>query len=161
MQKFDHDEVRTVVEAPPEAVWEVIADITRMPQLSPEVVESRWVDGATEATVGARFVAKSKFSRGPAIGNKPVITAVDATRRISWSRTEPFGGTVEWTYELTPHADGTEVIESYRAIEPVSRLGWVLIGFFSTKDRAAVQRAGMEETLRRLKEVVESPARAS
>jgi len=125
MQKFDHDEVRTVVEAPPEAVWEVIADITRMPQLSPEVVESRWLDGATEATVGARFVAKSKFSRGPAIGNKPVITAVDANRRISWSRTEPFGGTVEWTYELTPHADGTEVIESYRAIEPVSRFGWV------------------------------------
>lgn len=160
MQKFDHDEVRTVVAAPPEAVWEVIADITRMPELSPEVVECRWLDGATEATVGARFVAKNKFSRGPAIGNKPVITAVDANRRISWSRTEPFGGTVEWTYELAPHADGTEVIESYRAIEPVSRFGWVIIGFFSTKDRAALQRAGMEETLRRLKEVVEAPARA-
>lgn len=160
MQKFDHDEVRTVVAAPPEAVWEVIADITRMPELSPEVVECRWLDGATEATVGARFVAKNKFSRGPAVGNKPVITAVVANRRISWSRTEPFGGTVEWTYELVRHADGTEVIESYRALEPVSRFGWVIIGFFSTRERAALQRAGMEETLRRLKDVVEAPALA-
>lgn len=160
MQKFDHDEVRTVVAAPPEAVWEVIADIARMPELSPEVVEWRWLDGATEATVGARFVAKNKFSRGPAVGNKPVITAVEPNRRIAWSRTEPFGGTVEWTYELVPHAAGTEVIESYRAAKPVSRFGWVIIGFFSTKDRAAVQRAGMEETLRRLKEVVEATAHA-
>jgi uncharacterized protein YndB with AHSA1/START domain len=160
MQNFDHDEVRMVVAAPAEAVWNVVADITRMPELSPEVVECRWLDGATEPTVGARFVAKNKFSRGPALPNKPVITAAEPNRRISWSRTEPFGGTVEWTYELLPHTEGTEVVESYRAIKPVSRFGWVIIGFFSSKDRAALQRAGMEQTLRRLKEVVEAPASA-
>ena len=154
-QTFDHDEVRLVIAAPPQAVYDVIADITRMPELSPEVVDCRWLGGATEPVVGARFKARNKFSRGPAIGNKPVITAVEPGRRISWSRTEPFGGTVEWTYEFHPHPQGTEVVESYRTIEPVSRFGWWIIGTFSSKERAKLQRAGMEQTLERLKSVVE------
>jgi uncharacterized protein YndB with AHSA1/START domain len=156
MQTFDHDEVRLVMKATPEHVYDVIADVTRMPELSPEVVECRWLHGATGPQVGARFVARNKFTRGPAVGNKPVITAVDPGRRIAWSRTEPFGGTVEWTYEFLPHPDGTEVVESYRTIKPVSRIGWLIIGTFSSKDRQSLQRAGMTETLGRLRDVVES-----
>jgi hypothetical protein len=158
MQQFDHDEVRLVIAAPPEALYAVIADISRMGELSPEVVSCRWLDGATEPVVGARFAARNKFSRGPAIGNKCVITAVEPGRKISWSRTEPFGGTVEWTYEFLPHAEGTEVVESYRALKPVSRFGWVIIGFFSSKERANVQREGMQRTLERLRDAVGSNA---
>lgn len=158
MQTFDHDEVRLVMNAAPEAVYDVIADVTRMPKLSPEVIECRWLDGATGPEVGARFAARNKFTRGPAVGNKPVITAVDPGRRISWSRTEPFGGTVEWTYEFLPHPEGTEVVESYRALKPVSRIGWLIISAFSSKDRRGVQRAGMEQTLERLRDVVEENA---
>ena len=154
-QTFEHDEVRLVMAAPPEAIYEVIADIARMPELSPEVVSCRWLDGATEPVVGARFAARNKFSRGPAIGNKPAITDVEPGRKISWSRTEPFGGTVEWTYEFLPHPDGTEVVESYRTIKPVSRFGWVIISFFSSKERAKLQRTGMEQTLQRLRALVE------
>jgi uncharacterized protein YndB with AHSA1/START domain len=155
-QTFDHDEVRLVMAAPPEAIYEVVADVTRMREFSPEVVESRWLDGATGPAVGARFRTRNKFSRGPAIGNKSVVTAVEPGRKISWSRTEPFGGTVEWTYELLPHPEGTEVVESYRALKPVSRFGWVIIGFFSSKERAKLQRAGMEQTLERLRAHVEA-----
>jgi uncharacterized protein YndB with AHSA1/START domain len=155
-QTFDHDEVRLVMAAPPEVVYELVADVTRMPEFSPEVTECRWLDGATGPAVGARFAARNKFSRGPAVGNKPVITAVEPGRRISWSRTEPFGGTVEWTYELLPHAEGTEVVESYRALKPVSRFGWVIISLFSSKDRRGVQRAGMEQTLQRIRAHVEA-----
>lgn len=155
-QTFDHDEVRLVIAAPPDAVYEAVADVTRMPEFSPEVIECRWLDGATGPAVGARFAARNKFTRGPAVGNKPVITAVDPGRLISWSRTEPFGGTVEWTYEFLPHAEGTEVVESYRAVKPVSRIGWVIIGTFSSKDRRSLQRAGMEETLQRLRSSLEA-----
>jgi hypothetical protein len=155
-QRFDSDEVRLVMAAPPEAIYDVIADVTRMREFSPEVVESKWVGGATGPAVGAKFKTKNKFSRGPAIGNTSVVTAVEPGRKISWSRTEPFGGTVEWTYEFLPHADGTEVVESYKALVPVSRFGWVIISFFSSKDRAKLQRAGMEQTLQRLKAHVEA-----
>jgi hypothetical protein len=90
--------------------------------------------------------------------NKPVITAVEPGRLIRWSRTEPFGGTVEWTYEFLPHPDGTEVVESYRATKPVSRIGWLIIGFFAGPDRRGQVRAGMEQTLQRIRSAVESPA---
>src|SRR5688572_14580311 len=155
-QTFDHDEVRLVMAAPPEAIYALVADVTRMPEFSPEVTECRWLDGATGPAVGARFAARNKFTRGPAVGNKPVITAVDPGRLISWSRTEPFGGTVEWTYELLPHEEGTEVVESYRAVKPVSRFGWLIIGAFSSKDRRKVQRDGMEQTLQRIRAHVEA-----
>jgi uncharacterized protein YndB with AHSA1/START domain len=155
-QTFDHDEVRLVMAAPAEKIYDLVADPTRMHEFSPEVVGCTWLDGATEPVVGARFKAKNKFSKGPAIGNKCVITAVEPDRKISWSRTEPFGGTVEWSYELLPHADGTEVVESYRALKPVSRFGWVIISFFSSKERAKVQRAGMEQTLDRIRAHVEA-----
>jgi polyketide cyclase/dehydrase/lipid transport protein len=163
MQTFDHDEVRLVMAAAPQDVYELIADVTRMSEFSPEIVSCRWVRGATGPAVGARFLARNKFARGPATFNLPVITALDPGRRVSWSRREPFGGTVEWTYEFLPHADGTEVVESYRALKPVSRTGWLIIGTMASKDRKGQQRAGMEETLQRIKAHVEStkPSAAS
>ena len=85
-----------------------------------------------------------------------MITALEPGRKVSGTRTEPFGGTVEWTYEFLPHAQGTEVVESYKALVPVSRFGWVIITFFSSPDRARVQREGMERTLERIRAHVES-----
>jgi uncharacterized protein YndB with AHSA1/START domain len=159
MQALDHDDVRMVMAAPPHTLYELIADVTRMPEFSPEIVECRWLDGATGPAVGARFAARNKFTRGPSAVNKPVITALEADRIVSWSRTEPFGGTVEWTYQFHPHEDGTEVVESYRVIKPVTRTGWMIIGFFASRDRRAQLRAGMEETLQRIRATVEaSPA---
>jgi hypothetical protein len=158
MQNLDFDQVRLVMAASPGTVHALIADVTRMPEFSPEVVECRWLDGATGPAVGARFAARNKFRRGPSAVNKPVITALEPDRRIAWSRTEPFGGTVEWTYELLPHADGTEVVESYRVTKPVTRIGWLIIGAMAGHDRRSQLHAGMEQTLQRIRAVVESPA---
>jgi Polyketide cyclase / dehydrase and lipid transport len=158
MQTLDHDEVRLTMAAAPAAVHALVADVTRMPELSPEIVECHWLGAATGPAVGARFAARNKFSRGPSAVNKPVITALEPDRLISWSRTEPFGGTVEWTYEFLPHAHGTEVVESYRVTKPVSRIGWWIIGAMASRDRRGQLRAGMEQTLQRIREVVESNA---
>jgi hypothetical protein len=128
-----------------------------MPEFSPEIVWCRWLDGATGPGVGARFAARNKFRRGPSAVNKPVITGLQAGRLISWSRTEPFGGTVEWTYEFLPHADGTEVVESYRVTKPVSRIGWLIIGAMASRDRRGQLHAGMQQTLQRIRSVAESP----
>lgn len=85
------------------------------------------------------------------------MTVVEPGRTVAWSRTEPFGGTVEWTYGFLPHEDGTEVVESYRFHKPVSRFGWMIISTFDPGDRKAKLRAGMQETLERIKAVAESP----
>ena len=159
-QPLDADEVRVVVAAPPQEVFGLVADVTRMPEFSPELLECRWLDGATGPVVGARFTARNKAARGPSWGNKPVITALEPGRSISWARSEPFAGTVEWSYRFEPVDEGTEVIESYRVTRPITRLGWLVITTMSPGDRRAQMRAGMEETLRRLKSTAEASTRS-
>ncbi|HAS09465.1 MAG TPA: SRPBCC family protein, partial [Acidimicrobiaceae bacterium] len=43
------------IAAPPQRVWELISDITRMGEWSPETTGGKWLKGATGPAVGARF----------------------------------------------------------------------------------------------------------
>ena len=159
MQQLDRDEVTAHIEAPPEVVYELVADVTRTPEFSPEIRRCTWLDGATGPAVGARFVAVNQVPRRPAWRNRPVVTAVEPGRRFAFARTEPFGGTVEWTYRFEPEGTGTRVTESYEVTKPVSRVGWFLIGgLFGRKDRRADLRQGMTQTLERMKAAAEAEA---
>ena len=156
MQTLDRDSVSLYMEAPPETVYELVADVTRMPEFSPEIRRCSWLDGATGPAVGARFGAVNKVQRGPAWTNKPVVTVVEPGRAFAFARTEKFGGTVEWTYRFEPERSGTNVIESYEVTRPISRIGWFIIGgLFGRKNRAADLRAGMQQTLERVRAVAE------
>lgn len=53
-------------------------------------------------------------------------------------------------------ADGTLVTESYEVIAPVSRMGWFVIGaFYGCRDRRAELKDGMNQTLQRLRDLVQ------
>jgi len=81
---------------------------------------------------------------------------VEPGRAFAFARTEKFGGTVEWTYRFEPERSGTNVIESYEVTRPISRIGWFIIGgLFGRKNRAADLRAGMQQTLERVRAVAE------
>ena len=43
------------IDAPPDKVWGLVSDITKMGEYSPEVIEAEWIDGATGPAVGARY----------------------------------------------------------------------------------------------------------
>ena len=157
IQRLHHDGVTLRMQANVETIYPLVADVTRTPEFSPEIVECRWLDGATGPAVGARFKARNKMPNRPAFSNKPVVTVVDHGRTFAFERTEPFGGTVEWRYDFEPDGDGTVVTESYTVTKPVSPFGWFIIGgLFGRKDRQADLHAGMEHTLERLRAVVES-----
>jgi hypothetical protein len=156
IQDFDTDTVSLRMRARPEEIYALVSDVTRTPEYSPEVTRCTWLDGATGPAVGARFKAVNKMPNRPAFSNKPVVTVADPGREFAFSRTEPFGGTVVWRYTFEPDGDGTLVTESYETTEPVSRFGWFIIGvLFGRKDRRADLRSGMEESLRRIRAVVE------
>jgi hypothetical protein len=159
IQDLDHDSTSLRMEAPPEAVYAVIADIGRTPELSPEILECTWLDGATEMAVGARFKAKNKVPNRAAWHNKPVVIVVEPGQQLSWARTEPFGGTVEWTYRFEPDGAGTLVTESYAVTKKMGWIGWFIIGtLFARKDRRTDLRHGMQQTLERLRTIVEHEA---
>lgn len=46
-QQLDHDEVSLQIEAKPEMLYDIVADVTRTPELGPEIVRYTWLDGAT------------------------------------------------------------------------------------------------------------------
>jgi hypothetical protein len=156
IQDLDHDNVSLHMHARPDEVYALVADVTRTPEFSPEILECTWLDGATGPAVGARFKARNKVPNRPAWNNKPVVTVVEPGRQFSFARTEPFGGTVEWTYRFEPDGDGTLVTESYDVTKRLGRVGWIIIGgLFARKDRRADLRAGMEQTLQRMRATVE------
>jgi hypothetical protein len=157
-QHLDHDRVSMHMNTRPDDVYAIVADVTRTPEFSPEILKCEWLDGATEANVGARFAARNKVPNRPAWTNKPVVTVVEPGKKFAFARTEKFAGTVEWTYEFTPDGDGTLVTESYEMTRPMTPIGWFIIGtVFNRKDRRTDLREGMQQTLQRMRAVVEAP----
>ena len=152
MQTLDHDEVSTVVAAPPEVVYDLVADVTRMPEFSPEITSCRWLDGANGPAVGARFASVNTNARGKSWKNRPVVTAAEPGQAFAVTRSEPFAGTITWRYRFEPVDGGTRVVESYEVEKPVSRIGWFVIErIFGDRDRRTALHAGMRTTLERLK----------
>ena len=84
-QQLDRDEVSLVIDAAPEVLYDLVADVTLTPKLSPEVVSCRWLDGATGPAVGVRFEATNKVGRGPAWKNFPVVTAAVPGREFAFT----------------------------------------------------------------------------
>lgn len=150
-QELTHDSVERYIDASPEVLYDIIADVTRMPELSPEVVACEWIDGATGPTVGARFRARNHAGRGPDWHNTPVVTVADRGREFAFTRTEKSAGTIVWRYVFTREGPGTRVTESYQVTTPVTTLGWFIIGgLYGNKDRRRDLRRGMEQTLQHL-----------
>jgi hypothetical protein len=160
MQTLDRDEVETTVAAPPEVVYAMVADVTRTPEFSPEVVSCRWLDGASGPVVGARFEAVNATAAGKRWKNHPVVTVAEPGREFAFARTERFAGTIAWRYRFEPVDGGTRVVESYEVERPVSRLGWFFIEkIYRAGSRRDELRAGMQTTLERLRAAAETQAR--
>ncbi len=62
-------EVQTWIDASPSRVWEVVSDVDLMPTMSDELQAVEWLDGATAASVGARFVGRNKHESAGGVGD--------------------------------------------------------------------------------------------
>jgi hypothetical protein len=155
-QELTSDTVDRYIEATPVAVYDLIADVTRTPERTPDVVRCVWLDGATGPAVGARFKATNRQGRGPDWNNKPVVTVADPGREFSFTRTEPFAGTILWRHRFEPAGTGTRMYESYEVIKPIRWMGWFIIDtLYGMKDRRAELRASMVQSMDRVAELLE------
>lgn len=163
MQTLGRAEDSIHVEAPPRTVYDLVADVTRTPEYSPEVDEVVWLDDGGPR-VGARFRARNRVppdSRFP-WHNTPIVMAAEPGREFAFARTERFAGTLVWRYRFEPEGTGTRVTESYEIARPVGRIGWFIIGTLGRdRDRMTTMREGLHESLQRLKRVAEADAASS
>jgi uncharacterized protein YndB with AHSA1/START domain len=150
-----HDSVTVHMQATPDAVWELVSDVTRIGELSPETFEGEWVDGATGPAVGARFRGHVKRNqRGPVYWTECRVTDCEPGRVFAFDVLGPGQRVVNsWRYELAATGDGTDVTESYRlADNPLTKLYWAVAG----RARGRTNAKGMQETLERAKAIVEA-----
>lgn len=140
--------VERAVAAPADAVWALVADVTRMCEFSPENTRCEWIGGAKEPVVGAKF--RGTNENGKKKWNT-VATIVDAQPGRSFAFVVKAGplGVARWEYRFDPTANGCRVTETWidQRGFVVRTLGGPVSG---VADRAAHNRSGMETTLERL-----------
>jgi hypothetical protein len=138
-------------------VWDLVSDVTRVGEFSPETFEAEWLGDATGPALGARFRGHvRRNARGPVYWTVCTVTACDPGRSFGFSVRPPGRSTVlnTWRYQLEPGADGgTDVTESFELPSTVpTRLYWLIFG--SARGRGNAN--GMRVTLEKMKAVVES-----
>jgi hypothetical protein len=149
-----HGEVTVHMKATPQAVWELVSDVTKIGRYSPETFEGEWLDGATGPAVGARFRGHVKRNgRGPVYWTTCVVIASEPGREFAFgvgSAEKPIN---TWRYTLQPAGDGTDVTESF-TLAPVLpiRIYWKIFG----KARGRTNDNNMRATLERIKAEVET-----
>ena len=79
MNRLGRDEVRLSIDASPEWLYDLVSDVPRTPEWSPEVASCRWLDGAAGAAPGARFTARNK-KKWFAWSNRPVVETAERGR---------------------------------------------------------------------------------
>jgi uncharacterized protein YndB with AHSA1/START domain len=146
-------EVSLHMEAPPAKVWELVSDVTRIGEFSPETFEARWRRGYDHAEVGAKFKGHVKRNGvGPTYWSPCTVTVCEPERVFEFSVGTDDVALNNWGYRLEPDGTGTLVTEYFR-LEPKLplRLYWTLLGTL----RGRTNERGMRTTLERMKQVVE------
>ena len=150
-----HDSVTVHMDAPPERIWALVSDVTKIGRYSPETFEAEWTDGATGPAVGARFRGHVKRNGiGPTYWTQCEVTECEPGRAFAFGVGTPGKPPLSvWGYRLAPSASGgTDVTESFE-LRPLwwLRLYWALLGWA----RGKTNREGMRATLERIKAEVE------
>jgi hypothetical protein len=151
MDKGTRGEATVHVDAPPDAVYAAVSDVTRMGEWSPETVRCEWVEGATGPAVGARFKGSNK--RGIARwSTTPTVVVADAGREFAFVVDD----TTKWSFRCEPEGAGTRLVESFEMVAAMPRR-YVLAERYimRIKDRRADLERGMAETIGRIKAAVE------
>ncbi len=142
------------VGASSDAVWNMVSDLPRMAEWSPENEGGAWIKGATGPVPGAAFRGSN---RNGSKSWKTVAKVVDAEpgRRFSFRVTAMGLPVALWEYDITPTDTGCRVTESWTDLRP---------GFFKpiagkatgVSDRTDHNRSTMEQTLANLAAAAEA-----
>jgi len=104
-----HREASIEIHASPEAVYDLVADLPRMGEWSPENIGGEWQGGGS-GTVGDRFLGHNRA--GERTWSAPVmVTQAERGRCFAFVIGPDDGPYVRWTYRLEPSGAGTRVTE--------------------------------------------------
>ncbi|WP_432137022.1 SRPBCC family protein [Streptomyces sp. bgisy154] len=159
------------VEAAAPRVWRLVTDIRLPARLSPELRRVAWLDGADRPVVGARFEGHNRHDM---LGEWRTVSHVvevaeprvfawavmDADGRFGGATVDPARAMASWRFEIEAEDDGVRLRHSAvlgpgrngltRAVERWPDREAEIVAF-----RLKELRAGMEATLRGIRELAE------
>lgn len=150
----DRIEVAREIRAEPDVVWELVSDLPRMGEWSPENNGGAWIKGATGPAPGAKF--KGRNANGSHRWST-TVKVVDATpgERFSFVVSVGLFKISQWSFDIEPTKRGCLVVETWedRRGGFMKQLGAKASG---VDDRVAHNQAGMKQTLEAIAAAAES-----
>jgi hypothetical protein len=149
MTSVAEDRVTVFIAADPNSVWDMISDITRMGQWSPECYRAMWL--TSRRGKGALFLGLNK-DRGLTWPSPAIVTESDRGRVFAFRAASG----VLWRYRLTAQNGGCLLVEEritsgeFRWVKTAYR---VFLGGYGR--RMDVLRVGMQLTVDRIKAAAE------
>jgi uncharacterized protein YndB with AHSA1/START domain len=140
------------IDAPPEQVYDLVADVTRMGEWSPECVRCEWKDG-TPGTVGATFRGHNKQSFVKWSTTARVLAA-ERGQEFAFATQSGDKDSTVWRYRFAAADGGTDVTESYEAVYVPAYIRWAEKLF--VRNRPTQLEQGMRTTLEKVKAVAEA-----
>ena len=102
------------ISAAPEVVWQLVADITRMGEWSPECWKAEWDGGATRPEIGAHFHGYNRA--GTFEWDAPcVVTDCEPGKVFAFQVPREAETVTVWRFEFVPNGAGTTLTESFIA----------------------------------------------
>lgn len=149
-----YQEASIAIDADPATVYELVSDITRMGEWSPENVGGEWLDGGV-GQVGDRFegrnrVAEREWTR------ECEIACADAGRDFTFVVGGVEANCTWWSYELAPAGAGTRLTERWWIVNKTPALAAASPEQFAA--RVDATEAMLVATLAALKATAESEA---
>ena len=157
MKKGTTSQVRVEVDAAPEAIYDLVTDVTRMGEWSPECVGCDWIDGANGPVPGARFRGRNRH-RLARWSTRPRVVTANRPKEFMFVAGDAIGRDLTiWTYRITATESATEVTESFELLRDIP---WYIRfwrrSFMGVTDRKADLEANMRHTLLNIKAAAEN-----
>ena len=148
------DSEQLVIDAAPKRLYDMVADLPRMGEWSPECQRVEWEGGATGPAEGARFVGHNRGGPRGLIrwSRRGRVLTADAGREFAFATEEGGRESTIWRYRFETVDGGTRVIESYE-------VNWIpawarIVDIPTNRHRELLE--GMRHTLEQLKTVAEA-----
>lgn len=149
LRKGDSVSASTMVNATPAEVYDVVSDVRRIPEWSPECIHAEWVDRTT-----FRGTNRRRLGRWTTLAR---IVAADPGHEFAFAVQLGGGDFTRWSYRMESHPDGCRVTEEVRMCVdlPLLALAFERIAL-GVRDRRTDLQGNLDQSLRTLRTIVEA-----
>jgi len=143
------------IDAPPERLYDMVSDLSRMGEWSPENLGGKWLGGASGPAEGARFKARNRNGWRRWSTKVRIVTA-NPPKEVAWE-SSAFGLKVAlWRYRFEPNGKGGTTVTESTEDQRGGFMNTVAPIATGVKDRPDANRHNMRATLEQLKKAAES-----